>query len=109
MPQQTVELEPFAGNPDRQVTDINGLTVSADGVYVAASRTDNWLDVYDGRMLRRGPLYKFAHEGETSAATFGVVKAEWVDGVPYGTGFVSGGVDGGSLALCFLAVPVGGY
>ena len=90
---QQIALEPFAGNLDRSLTDINCLSLSSDGIYVAAARTDNWLDVYDTRMLSRGPLYKFAHEGG-GGDTFGVVKAQWVEGYPFGTGFVSGGVDG---------------
>lgn len=87
-------MEPFAGTPDRSETDINGLSISSDGVYIAAARTDNWLDVYDARMLSRGPLHKFAHEVAGGPDSYGVVKTQWVEGRPFGTGFVSGGLDG---------------
>ena len=94
-------LEPFPAVFDRQSMDINALAVSGDGLYIAAARTDNWLDVYDARMLGdgRGPLYRFAHEREQDPRvkeTYGVVKAQWVDGQPWGFGLVSGGIDGES-------------
>ncbi|TFK94316.1 hypothetical protein K466DRAFT_571912 [Polyporus arcularius HHB13444] len=92
---QHIDLEPFAGNPSRNDMDINCLSVSSDGIYIAAGRMDNRLDVYDARMLARGLLYNFAHEGGGPGTdSYGVVKVQWVDGVPYGTGFLSGGVDG---------------
>ncbi|RPD63054.1 hypothetical protein L227DRAFT_412724 [Lentinus tigrinus ALCF2SS1-6] len=94
--EQYVDLEPFAGIPGQGDTDINCLSVSSDGIYIAAGRTDNRLDVYDTRMLTRGALYNFSHEdgGLIETDSYGVVKVQWVDSVPYGTGFLSGGVDG---------------
>ncbi|TBU35131.1 WD40-repeat-containing domain protein [Dichomitus squalens] len=104
---QQVELEPFAGSPDRNYTDINSLSLSPDGIYIAVGRTDNWVDVYDARMLQRGPLHNYAHEGgglhkyravnmgEGGASDeYGVVKTQWVDSYPFGFGLVSGGADG---------------
>ena len=108
---QEVKLEPFAGSPDRKYTDINSLSLSPDSIYIAAGRTDNWVDVYDARMLQRGPLHSFAHEGgglhKYRAANmheggnsdeYGVVKTQWVDSYPFGFGLVSGGADGESDA-----------
>ena len=66
--------------------DINALAVSGDGLYIAAARTDNWLDVYDARMLARGPLLALAHGAALdprAADSFGVVKAQWVEGRPW--------------------------
>ena len=80
--------------------DVTALAASADGLLVAAARTDNWLDVYDARMLARGPLRRCAHEREQDprvAPTYGVVKAQWVEGRPWGEGLISGGVDGACL------------
>ena len=107
--EQQVDLEPFAGNPAKGETDINCLSVSSDGIYIAAGRSDNRLDVYDARMLTRGVLYNFAHEdgGLAEADSYGVVKVQWVDSVPYGTGFLSGGVDGADRARRVRAECVG--
>ena len=91
--QQQVKLKPFAGSPDRMCTEINSLSLSLDGIYIAVGRSDNWADVYDSRMLQRGELYCFAHEGG-GPDTYGVVKTQWVDSYPFGFGLVSGGVDG---------------
>ncbi|KAI0374280.1 WD40 repeat-like protein [Pilatotrama ljubarskyi] len=91
---QKVQLEPFVDISDRSAMAINSLSLSSDGIYIAAGRTDNWVDVYDSRMLAKGPLYNFAHEGDVGNDTFGVVKTQWVDGMPYGVGLVSGGIDG---------------
>lgn len=74
-------------------TEINSLSLSLDGIYIAVGRSDNWADVYDSRMLQRGELYCFAHEGG-GPDTYGVVKTQWVDSYPFGFGLVSGGVDG---------------
>ena len=85
---------------DRANMDVTALAASADGLLVAAARTDNWLDVYDARMLARGPLRRCAHEREQDprvAPTYGVVKAQWVEGRPWGEGLISGGVDGACL------------
>ncbi|KAI0361747.1 hypothetical protein OH77DRAFT_1546696 [Trametes cingulata] len=91
---QKVELEPFVDISDKSAMDINSLSLSSDGIYIAAGRSDNWVDVYDSRMLTKGPLYNFAHEGDVGNDTFGVVKTQWIDGAPYGVGLVSGGIDG---------------
>ncbi|KAI9062963.1 hypothetical protein FKP32DRAFT_1612178 [Trametes sanguinea] len=95
-PAQKVALEPFAPGTDRASMEINALALSSDGLYLAAGRTDNWADVYDARMLARGPLHSFAHEDAVSGArdNYGVVKAQWVDGRPHGVGLVTGGSDG---------------
>ena len=90
---QQVKLKPFAGSPDRACTEINSLSLSPDGIYLAVGRSDNWVDVYDSRMLQRRELHSFAHEGG-GPDTYGVVKTQWVDGYPFGFGLVSGGVDG---------------
>ncbi|KAI0639295.1 hypothetical protein C8Q77DRAFT_51445 [Trametes polyzona] len=98
-PVQTVALEPFVDFTDRAAMDVNSLSLSADGLYLAVGRTDNWVDVYDARMLARGPLHSLAHEESDKTdtergRTYGVVKTQWVEGTPYGVGLVSGGADG---------------
>lgn len=90
---QRVKLKPFAGSPDRARTEVNSLSLSPDGIYIAVGRSDNWTDVYDSRMLQCRELHSFAHEGG-GPDTYGVVKTQWVDGYPFGFGLVSGGVDG---------------
>ncbi|RDX40894.1 hypothetical protein OH76DRAFT_281978 [Lentinus brumalis] len=93
--EECIDLEPFSSKPVHSWTDIHCLSVSSDGIYIAAGRTDNWVDIYDARMLHRGALYKCAHEpGGVDTGSYGVVKVQWVDSVPYGTGFLSGGNDG---------------
>ncbi|KAH9944484.1 uncharacterized protein BXZ73DRAFT_39487 [Epithele typhae] len=107
-PAQTVELEPFLApfDRDRTYSDVNSMSVSPDGLCVALGRTDNWTDVYDTRMLTKGPLRSFGHEGEIEPesaetegsskriTTYGIVKTQWVNGPPYGYGLVTGGIDG---------------
>lgn len=105
-PVQTVALEPFADTTDKAAMDINSLSLSADGLYLAAGRTDNWVDVYDARALGRGPLHAFAHEESDKPdrrAMYGIVKTEWVSGAPYGVGLVSGGADGMAGSLCVMS------
>ena len=45
--------------------------------------------------------------GLAEADSYGVVKVQWVDSVPYGTGFLSGGVDGADRARRVRAECVG--
>ncbi|KAI0778074.1 WD40-repeat-containing domain protein [Trametes elegans] len=93
-PVQQLELEPFRHMPSRAEMNVNALAVSPDGLYIAVGRSDNWADVYDSRMLSRGMLYSFAHEGDPGGDAYGVVKAQWVDGPPFGAGLVTGGIEG---------------
>ncbi|KAF7796652.1 hypothetical protein EIP86_007835 [Pleurotus ostreatoroseus] len=77
---------------------ISSVAWSPDGIYVAASRTDNCTQVFDVRMLARGALYEFWHgspmEGSKSDEMFGVCRAEWVQDARCGLGLVTGGADG---------------
>ncbi|KAF8906207.1 WD40-repeat-containing domain protein [Gymnopilus junonius] len=78
----TIDLETFPSRYEGFEGEVNCTTFSPDGVYLAVARNDNFLHVYDSRMLTRGPLFEYEHFGESKApsqtSTFGVVKAQWV-------------------------------
>jgi WD40 repeat protein len=93
-PIATISLNDF-------VTDgeVNCATFSPDGIYLAAARNDNIVDVYDSRNLEDGPLYKFKHQdpnhGTPGIESYGIVEAQWVTGFNgQGLGLISGGNDG---------------
>jgi len=91
--QQKVSLEPFVGSGRAEV---NRLSFSSDGTYLAVPRSDNTTHVYDGRYLSRGPLHIFAHDGGTTTLNnrYGIVEVAWVDGALSDFGLISGGIDG---------------
>lgn len=79
--------------------DINRVTFTLDGVYLALARSDNTVNVYDSRYLSE-VLYTFKHEmGDTPVDdAYGVVEAQWV--MSFNSrrlGLLSGGNDGNSL------------
>ncbi|KAI0963435.1 hypothetical protein AcW1_000514 [Taiwanofungus camphoratus] len=90
---QKISLEPFNGSGQ-----VNRLTYSPDGIYLAVARHDNTIHIYDSRYLKRRVLHALAHDKGTIASekttTYGVVEARWVEGSSRGLGLVTGGVDG---------------
>lgn len=98
-PITTISLNDF-------VTDgeVNCATFSPDGIYLAAARNDNIVDVYDSRNLEEGPLYKFKHQdpnhGTPGIESYGIVEAQWVTGFNgRGLGLISGGNDGKAFPI----------
>jgi len=94
----TISLEPFAARAEKPADDtweINSVTFSQDGLYIAVARGDNVLHVYDVRHLGKGPIQIFQHEQEVSVTeTYGVVQAQWEEGLHQGRGVLTGGADG---------------
>jgi len=93
-----MELEPFPIRDDFE-GEVNNASFSPDGMYLALARNDNRTHVYDRRMLGRGVIFEYGHDGESKAASqkdvYGVVKAQWVQS--YATrrmALVTGGEDG---------------
>jgi WD40 repeat protein len=79
--------------------EVNCAAFSPDGIYLAAARNDNVVDVYDSRNLEDGPLYKFKHKdpnyGTPGIESYGIVEAQWVTSFNgRSLGLVSGGNDG---------------
>lgn len=84
--------------------EMNVGTFSPDQLYLALARNDNYIHIYDRRMLRKQssdsePLFKYCHFGESKAVTknvsYGVVQAQWLQS-PWTTRtcLVTGGEDG---------------
>lgn len=82
--------------------NVNCAMFSPDGIYLAAARSDNVVNVYDSRNLERGVLYKFQHQNPEQKAAgyegYGIVEAQWVTGFDgRRLGLVSGGNDGKTI------------
>lgn len=92
-----LELEPFSA--DLEHREVNNATFSPDGIYLAVSRSDNTVHVYDSRWDGR-LLHKFSHGSSKDVcnSACGVVRSEWVSRSKSGGshGLVSGGEDGAS-------------
>ncbi|TFK29731.1 WD40 repeat-like protein [Coprinopsis marcescibilis] len=91
-----MDLEPYSSDVEAEVHDIS---FSSDGIYLALARHDNQTHVYDFRMLKREPLWRFKHQGECKTGqngkSCGVMKLEWVEStVRSRLGLVTGGSDG---------------
>lgn len=99
-----INLETFPVRYEDFEGEVNCTTFSPDGVYLAVARNDNFLHVYDSRMLTRGPLFEYEHFGESKApsqtSTFGVVKTQWVHSEhTRRIALVTAGEDGMSMVL----------
>jgi WD40 repeat protein len=114
-------LSPFDPEINPQDRETNSAAFSPDGLFLAAGRLDNKIEVWDIRklkalrphaMLEHGPplpmLGHIIHTeggGEPEGSKFGIVRdLFWVDrsdGFGVGLGLVSGGVDGVSNWLDF--------
>jgi len=86
--------------------EMNVVTFSPEGLYLAIARNDNHTHLYDRRMIRsRGddepsePLFDYEHRGESKAASehelYGIVNAQWIQSsLTRRTCLVTGGEDG---------------
>ncbi|KAL0571700.1 hypothetical protein V5O48_010261 [Marasmius crinis-equi] len=78
---------------------VNVATFSTDGIYLAVARNDNLTHIYDSRMLERGILHEYKHEGPSRVSpgntAYGVLGAQWIEAPSSGRlGLVTGGNDG---------------
>lgn len=93
---KTVHMEAFPGNVNGEV---NSISISPGGIYIAIARTDNRLHVYDSRNFKNGKLYEYKHQGASLVSpgysfSIGVPRAQWAE-TEYGRlTLISGGVDG---------------
>ncbi|KAI0793404.1 WD40-repeat-containing domain protein [Abortiporus biennis] len=91
-PGQSVKLSP--SDSDKNL-DINDMSYSPDGIYLALARTDNCVQLYDSRYLRKGcHILDLQHQTPSNKDHFGVVKIEWVQAAMGSYGIVTGGADG---------------
>ena len=74
------------------------MTFSPDGVYLALSRSDNRVHLYDSRMIGKGVMLEYRHESARfipqSQEVFGIVRAHWVITRSGQYRLLSGGEDG---------------
>ena len=83
---------------------VNSASFSPDGIYLAVARNDNRVHVYDSRMLERGLLHEFEHNGPSrvspSKTSFGISGAQWIQSLSSNRlGLVTGGNDGERFPL----------
>ncbi|KXN92404.1 Rik1-associated factor 1 [Leucoagaricus sp. SymC.cos] len=98
---QKITLEPFhftGKHLDQQNPEINSMTFSPDGIYLALARMDNSVHVYDSRMLSRGVLHIYRHKPppiyHEKKDYHGVFNAEWITTRSGQYVLLSGGEDG---------------
>jgi len=74
------------------------MTFSPDGVYLALSRSDNKVHLYDSRMIGKGVMLEYRHESARfipqSQEVFGIIRAQWVITRSGQYRLLSGGEDG---------------
>jgi len=74
------------------------MTFSPDGVYLALSRSDNRVHLYDSRMIGKGVMLEYRHKSARfipqSQEVFGVIRAQWVITRSGQYRLLSGGEDG---------------
>ncbi|KAF8623044.1 hypothetical protein AX15_006550 [Amanita polypyramis BW_CC] len=92
---ERLQMESFPTNLDGEV---NSISISPDGIYIAAARMDNRIHLYDSRMLKKGKLYEYEHKGPSligpNCISYGVVRAGWVETEHSRLALVSGSIDG---------------
>ena len=111
----SLDLLPFSSHEnDRPEGEMNVATFSPDQLYLAIARNDNYIHVYDRRMLGKygsEPLFEYCHHGEPKTVSqhesYGVVQAQWLQSSwTRRTCLVTGGEDGEHAAtinrLCCL-------
>ncbi len=63
--------------------EVNSISISPDGIYVAITRTDNRTHVYDFRNIKKGKLFEYEHTGPSllrpGSASCGVPRAVWAE------------------------------
>ncbi|KAK2463584.1 hypothetical protein APHAL10511_004335 [Amanita phalloides] len=92
---ETVRMEPFR---QRINGEVNSISISPDGIYVAIARGDNRVHVYDSRFFKRGTLFEYEHQGPSLVNpghhSFGAVGVQWAETEHSRLSLVSGGSDG---------------
>ena len=91
---KTFHIEAFSENVNGEV---NSISISPDGIYVAIARNDNRIHVYDYRNFKNGKLYEYEHNGPspgTGEPYFGIPCARWAETVYGRLTLISGGMDG---------------
>ncbi|PBK97668.1 WD40 repeat-like protein [Armillaria gallica] len=89
--------QPETGRPDLEV---NCASFSPDDRFLAVSRNDDKVHLYDLRMLEKGVMEEFKHQKDKSKVmpgkdSFGIVYSEWVTLKSNGRmGLITGGEDG---------------
>jgi hypothetical protein len=94
---ETVHMESFAA--DASVDgEVNSISISPDGIYVAIARIDNRTHVYDSRNIKKGKLFEYEHTGPSllrpGSAPCGVPRAVWAETEYSRLTLISGGIDG---------------
>ncbi|KAF8637653.1 hypothetical protein AX17_002721 [Amanita inopinata Kibby_2008] len=92
---ERVQQEPSRLDSDGE---INGISLSPDGLYIALARNDNRTHVYDARMLKKGKLFEYEHKGisltSPGYSSYGVTKAQWAESSEGRLTLITGGSDG---------------
>lgn len=77
--------------------EVNSISISPDGIYVAFARSDNRIHVYDSRNFKNGKLSEYEHNGP-STGTYepfcGIPCVRWAETVYGRLTLISGGIDG---------------
>jgi len=94
---ETVHMESFPA--DASVDgEVNSISISPDGIYVAIARIDNRTHVYDSRNIKKGKLFEYEHTGPSllrpGSAPCGVPRAVWAETEYSRLTLISGGIDG---------------
>jgi hypothetical protein len=109
MTMQTEHLEQFVPVTDSSGNvidhgEVNCASFSRDDIYLAVGRSDDYMHIYDSRMLNRGPVLPFKHRGvnrnSPGNGSFGIIEAQWVDISGRKLGLITGGTDGELMIVC---------
>jgi len=83
--------------------EVNSISISPDGIYVAITRTDNRTHVYDFRNIKKGKLFEYEHTGPSllrpGSASCGVPRAVWAETEYSRLTLISGGIDGKLMGI----------
>ncbi|KAK1219659.1 hypothetical protein PQX77_017610 [Marasmius sp. AFHP31] len=102
-PYRTLNLPSFVlglvDHEDDWSAAVNTASYSPDGIYLSVARNDNIVHIYDSRMIERGTLYEFEHNGPSRVspgnASYGVLGTQWLESSSSNRlGLVTGGNDG---------------
>jgi len=98
-PTASFYLDKFPKLYDSFEGEVTCSVFSPDEMYLTLARNDNSVHMYDLRFLEKGPIFKYAHFGESkvesTTSTYGVTKVEWLHSKHTGRmALVTGGEDG---------------
>lgn len=101
---QEIVTKPFSPPTHREFTwnaEVSSMTFSPDGVYLALSRSDNSVHLYDSRMIGKGVMQEYRHDParfvSQSQEVFGVTRVQWISAHSGQYSLLSGGEDGKSI------------